>query len=221
MKLQRIVTEDNSHTFFVPELNEYYHSIFGAIQESYHIFIKNGLHQKRDSKLSIMEVGFGTGLNCLLTLLECHKLKKKIFYTALEIEPIDINEVLSLNYSEILEIKKTQYFEKIHKAMWNHKIQITDLFFLQKINTNVLNFKIDDQYDLIFFDLFTPNIQPQLWTYEVFRKIYNAMNINGLLLTFSSKGIVKKALRDVGFEVKRLKGPKGKKHILCAKKIIK
>lgn len=210
-------TEDGSSTLFIPELNENYHSSSGAISESMHVYINSGLKNTSKSDINILEIGFGTGLNLLLTFLENKNLNRKILYETVELFPVDIELVKSLNYSEELSIKK-DFFEGIHTSEWGKLTELDSSFTYKKIKADIIDFIPDKMYDLVYFDAFAPDKQPKLWTFDIFNKIYAAMNPEGILITYSSKGTVKQALRKSGFEVKRLAGFGGKRHIVKATK---
>ncbi len=220
MKRELKTTADGSHTLFVPDLNEHYHSTFGAIQEALHIFINEGLNSISKNEIKILEIGFGTGLNAFLTVLESEKNNKKIIYHSLEAFPLEMNLIETLNYSKLIDSTKDELFQSLHKCEWNKEVQIAENFTLKKIEADLVNFKYTDRYDLVYFDAFAPEIQPELWSESVFRNIFNALNDNGILVTYSSKGIVKTALRNAGFTVVRRKGPIGKRHILRAIKFL-
>ena len=216
------VTDDGSHSLFNPELNECYHSKFGAITESEHIFIKCGLLKVSEtrSQINILEIGFGTGLNALLTLRATMH-SKKIHFTAVELYPIDKQIVKSLNYCDSWDLESyTDYFLTMHQSAWEMDFKVTDNFTLNKIEIDLCNYQPPvNSFDLIYFDAFSPNVQPELWTTAIFQKLYNSLNENGILVTYCAKGIVKQALRDAGFIVKRLTGPPGKRHIISAEKV--
>ncbi len=215
---QLIITSDNSHTIYVPELNEHYHSVHGAVQESDIVFIINGLSALEKTEISILEIGFGTGLNAILTLKYATQKKLKINYTAVEKYPITADFVMLLNYPETVGIEKQQ-FKTIHDCKWNSPIEINPNFILRKLHTDLLEFRPENSvYDLIYFDAFAPEKQPNLWTSTVFKTLYAALMPNGILCTYSAKGTVKQALRSAGFDVTRLAGPPGKRHVLRAKK---
>ncbi len=213
-------TKDGSHTLFVPELNEHYHSSFGAVQESLHVFIHAGLHyfNKPKQRLSIFEAGFGTGLNALLTLQ--FMADKSIKYTSVEAYPVDDETILKLNYPELCDFADAgQIFSKLHQARWDVDTKITSEFVLKKIRADIRSMVLPkNEFDLIYYDAFAPNVQPELWTEEIFAKLFSAMSPGGILVTYSSKGLVKQNLRKSGFEVQRLTGPPGKRHILRASK---
>ena len=211
-----VKTKDGSHSVYSQEFGENYHSTFGAINESKYVFIESGLKAISKRSIHIFEVGFGTGLNALLTYLESVKNNLKINYTAIELYPLDKNIISKLNYNELLSIKDTDIFKNIHQSVWEDAVEISSNFKLKKINADFNTYKPNELYDIIFFDAFSPETQPELWSFNNFQKLYNSLNSNGILTTYSSKGIVKENLRNAGFKVKRLNGPIGKRHILKA-----
>jgi len=220
MKIDLRKTKDGSNTLYVEELDEHYHSYNGALSESEHIFINAGFKQVSKDKINILELGFGTGLNSVLTHTEAKKLNKLVYYCGIELHPLDINLIKQLNYDKLEQVD-TKIFEKIHSVLWHNPINISDHFILNKVQGNILELNLSIKFDLVYFDAFAPEVHPELWKESVFTNIYNSMNNEGILLTYSAKGIVKQALRAAGFVVKRLPGPPGKRHILRASKINK
>jgi tRNA U34 5-methylaminomethyl-2-thiouridine-forming methyltransferase MnmC len=214
-----ILTEDGSHTIFVPELNEHYHSVHGAIQESEYIFIKCGLNFSKADPVRIFEIGFGTGLNAFLTSVNAGSKNRKIFYTAIEKYPLQDSLINGLNYKGFFPPESGYLFDRIHSAKWDIGQEISINFTLKKIEGDITKLEISGEYDLIFFDAFGPDKQPEMWTDEVFRKIAEITVPNGILLTYSVKGDVKRTLRKNGFKVNRLPGPPGKHQIIRAVKI--
>jgi len=220
LKRKIIITEDGSHTLHIPELNEHYHSIHGAIQESTHIFIKTGLHAFASSQnISILEVGFGTGLNALLTYKEAQTAGQKIQYTGIEKYPLLPNEFRHLNYATEISPNFIEIFKQIHEVPWASHQAISPNFLLQKIKADLLNFETKNHYDLIYFDAFGPDIQPKLWTEAIFNKMFSLLNSNGKLVTYSAKGQVRRNMLASGFKVERLPGPPGKREMLRAIKL--
>ena len=215
-------TADGSHTLFVPDLNEHYHSTNGALQESELVFIQNGLHHLPAciKDINLLEVGFGTGLNALLTVLEAKKQRRKINYVAIEPEPVanDITEVL--NYASVIGgTEAAGYFKKIHEAGWVYPAFLSDYFIISKIQARLQDITLrDEQFHLVYFDAFGPEVQPELWTEYVFTKLFKCLKTNGLLVTYSCKGTVKRALKAAGFTIEKLPGPAGKREVLRAMK---
>ena len=224
MERKIITTKDGSHTVAIPEMNVTYHSIHGAIQESMHVFIQAGL---KDSGMfdyvavqGILEIGFGTGLNALLTLIEADRHKNRIYYTAIELYPLNETEISKLNYCE--QLNQPHYkplFEKMHQCEWEEMFEITDNFRLTKIKCSLLDFSTENSFWLIHFDAFAPAAQPELWTKEVFEKLYSMTNEGGILVTYCSKGDVRKAMQAAGFGVEKIPGPPGKREMLRATKL--
>ena len=218
MKRKSVITVDGSHTVAVPEMNVNYHSIHGAIQESKHVFIEAGLNHLLDNsssqQLHIFEMGFGTGLNAFLTAIESEKLQKRIHYTTVDKFPISIAEAKSLNYADILQ--HTELFQKIQTGNWNEEVELTEYFILRKEKMDLLNFSTAQPFNLIYYDAFAPAAQPELWTKEVFEKLFRMLQPNGILVTYCSKGDVRRAMIAAGFKVEKLKGPQGKREMLRA-----
>jgi len=213
-------TEDGSHTLAVPGLNEHYHSIHGAISESKHIFIEACLKYslQKKNKINILEIGFGTGLNTLMTLLELSKLNISCDYTSIENFPLKKEIYKQLNYPGTLGISK-EFFLSLHTSIWNEKVKITSIFDLHKINCNAQEMILtENSFDVVYFDAFAPDIQPEMWTKNIFENIWRSMKTNAVLTTYSTKGDVKRILKNIGFKIEKLPGPKGKREILRATK---
>lgn len=219
LKREIKITEDGSHTIFIPELNEHYHSTHGAIQEAIHVYINAGLRFSDKNPINILEIGFGTGLNTYLTLVEAETNNRTIVYHTLERYPVEKEQLKVLNYPDQIDFNNKTLFNTLHEIEWNQETEITNNFSLKKINGDLKKIDFKDKFDLIYFDAFAPDIQDDLWTETIFKKLYNCLNSEAILITYCSKGIVKRALRASGFEVKRLAGPPGKHHILRATKI--
>jgi tRNA U34 5-methylaminomethyl-2-thiouridine-forming methyltransferase MnmC len=218
MKREILITSDGSTTINLPDLNEQYHSKNGSINESYHVFINSGLRQVSSDTVSILEIGFGTGLNCFITYLEA---KKEIHYVGVEAYPVTSEEVESMNFISILNAEKEKaIFDKIHDVSWEEKHQISDKFALTKRKQFFEDIDDKDAFDLIYFDAFGARVQPQLWTVEIFQKMFESLKENGILVTYSAKGSVRRAMQEVGFTVERLPGPPGKREMLRATKLI-
>lgn len=223
MERKIIRTADGSTTIFLPEWDEHYHSKHGALQEAYHVFIKHGLEEIRQEKakelISIMEIGFGTGLNCFITFIEAEELGLKINYTGIEAYPVSPLEVKALNYTDTFSQKNAQeYFELLHELPWEKELDVTNFFKLHKKQQFFHEIKAENSFDLIYFDAFGARVQPDLWTEEIFDIMYRAMRSGGVLVTYSAKGSVRRAMQAVGFQVERLPGPPGKREMLRARK---
>ena len=207
-------TEDGSTTLYVPEIDETYHSVHGAIQESMHIFINAGLKECKEQNINILEIGFGTGLNAFLTLIEAEKSNKNIVYTTLEKYPLSKEITEKLNFPETLNIENKDYFDKIHHCEWNNVQKISPQFSIYKIQCDFTQFNDLQEYDLVFFDAFSPEKQPEMWTQDLFEKLYKHCKADGILTTYCAKGAVRRAMTAAGFKVERLPGPLGKREIL-------
>ncbi|MDD3320143.1 MAG: tRNA (5-methylaminomethyl-2-thiouridine)(34)-methyltransferase MnmD [Paludibacter sp.] len=213
------ITSDGSHTLFVPEINETYHSTHGSIQESMHIFIETGLKQCKKTEISILEIGFGTGLNAFMTLLEALKTNIIIHYTTLELYPVEVEKAILLNFPEILSSENRNLFEKLHTSKWNEEVQINSNFLLNKIKTDFTTYTFDKNFDVIYFDAFSPEKQPEMWSQQQFEKLYKHCNNGAILTTYCAKGAVRRAMQAAGFKVERLPGPPGKREILRSSKV--
>jgi tRNA U34 5-methylaminomethyl-2-thiouridine-forming methyltransferase MnmC len=218
--LKIITTEDGSHSLQLPELNETYHSIHGAIQEAKHVFIKSGLdnfigNNTGQASIRILEFGFGTGLNVMLAAQESST-ELNITYHTLEKYPLPKAIYRALNYGEIL--KDEALFHLIHSASWEQEIIVKPGFALTKMETDFRNFSTDIQYEIIFYDAFAPEKQPELWAKSIFDNCHRILKKGGLLVTYSAKGQLKRDLRSVGFMVESLPGPPGKFEITRARK---
>lgn len=224
-----ILTKDGSETIRKEGSGITYHSIHGALEESKHVYIEAGLEYWRKENPSansvrIFEMGFGTGLNALLTALKAESLELKIFYTSIDNEPLQTDEVNSLNYGELLNAK--DLFKKIHAIPWLNKIehtgssaktsQIDNSFCLEKRIENIIELTDNNLYDVIYFDAFAPTAQPELWTEEVFSKMYSILAPGGCLVTYCSKSIIRRAMMAAGFHVTKPQGPWGKREMVRA-----
>jgi tRNA U34 5-methylaminomethyl-2-thiouridine-forming methyltransferase MnmC len=214
-----IITSDGSHTIYVPELNEHYHSIHGAVQESEYIFINNGFDFCKADPLDIFEVGFGTGLNALLTAMKSIAGERVVNYTSIEKYPLSTDILRSLNHHHFVGKGGKEIFDLIHESPWNIKINIGRNFNLTKIKGDFTSTPPAGMFDLIYFDAFGPDKQPEMWTKELFAGIAEVTNKNGVLVTYSAKGEVKRNLKVCGFDVTLLPGPPGKRQIIRAVKI--
>ena len=224
MPLQReiIITADGSVSIFVPELNETYHSVHGAMNESDHIFIEAGLRfvMQRQNRINILEVGFGTGLNAFLTACNCFGPDHTIYYIGIEPYPLSDSETEKLNYPELTGIEgSADVFKKIHGSAWEMESKITDNFTLRKTRNKVRDVALpDNTFNLVYFDAFAPGVQPDMWDKAIFEKIYASMRTEGILLTYSCKGDVKRALISCGFAIEKLPGPSGKREFIRAQR---
>lgn len=226
MKREFILTADGSTSIHLPEWEEQYHSKHGAIREAEHVFIKNGwdsfLGQQQkgfsfseEAPFRILEFGFGTGLNTFLTFLQSEKNKLITDYIAVEAFPLSIAEIDKLNYISLLQAKKYEtIFSKFHELPWGEKHSISNYFSLKKIRKKFQDFSSSDKFHLIYFDAFSPRVQPELWTERIFEKMYGMLSEGGVLTTYCAKGNVRRTMQSVGFKVERLPGPPGKREML-------
>jgi tRNA U34 5-methylaminomethyl-2-thiouridine-forming methyltransferase MnmC len=213
---QLITTSDGSHTIFVPELIEHYHSIHGAVQESSLVYIENGLGFCKTNPLNIFEVGFGTGLNALLTATSGYAEKRTICYTSIEKEPLPISVINTLNHWRFAGSKGKEIFDLIRNAEWGAFEKLSDNFYLRKIKGDLIKDNIEGKFDLIFFDAFGPDKQPEIWSKNVLKKISEITDAGGIFVTYSAKGEVRRLLREYGFVVTLLPGPPGKREMIRA-----
>lgn len=227
--MKRIIekTDDGSATLFVPELDEHYHSTKGARTESQHIFIDMGLKASTAASPRVLEIGFGTGLNAWLTLKEAERNDREVHYTGLELYPLSWEIVEQLGYIPSSEQQHdAELFKQLHTAPWEKEIQLTPHFTLlkQETDANLLKAETDinklSSFDVIYFDAFAPEKQPEMWSQELFNRLYVLLNKDGILTTYCAKGIIRRMLQAAGFFVERLPGPPGgKREILRARKL--
>lgn len=220
MKREIVITEDGSSSIYLPELEEHYHSFHGAMQESEHVFLKNGLTNFLNAnEISILEIGFGTGLNCFLASVWSTQNQIKINYVGLEPNPIELEVLQFMNYSKGKYLDHNLFYEGICTAEWNQKFLVNETFNAIKVQKCLQDFNSEETFDLIFFDAFSPKSQPELWTLSIFNQVYNLMNPGGVLVTYCAKGQVKRDLKSAGFTVESLEGPPGKREMLRARKL--
>ena len=220
MEPRLVVTEDGSNTLYAENYDEHYHSVHGALQESMHVFINAGLRQKLSNQtIDILETGFGTGLNALLTCIEAEKHKMHVNYTSVEKFPIAAEMSSKLNYCALTDVGRcNSFWNDIQQCEWEQMQPVSAFFNLKKTEMNIEDINYKEQFDIIYFDAFAPSAQPELWTEAIFRSMYNALRPNGILVTYCAKGVVKRTMKSVGFVVEALPGPKGKREIThCVK----
>jgi len=221
MQRQLIITKDGSHTISIPGMNVTYHSHHGAIQESRHVYINAGFNYLLDTMkiptIHIFEVGFGTGLNALLSLIEAEKQQQAVHYTTIELHPLNEPELNSLNYIE--QLKRTDLlpaFQRLHLCEWEKDVRVTPFFTIHKINNSLLNFNTPPLQNLVYFDSFAPAAQPEHWTTGVFENLFSILSPGGILVTYCSKSIVRKSMQAAGFLVTKIPGPQGKREMVRA-----
>ena len=219
--MELIVTGDGSHTIFIPEINEQYHSVKGAITESEYVYIDKGFRFCKVKNPTVFEVGFGTGLNCLLTLAEATRSQRHTKYISIEKYPLEKELIQKLNYESLVP-GTGDFWEKIHFAPWNEATEISKYFTLQKIKADLIDYQFEnrDKADVVYFDAFGPDKQPEMWTPAVFLSIYNLSSENGIFVTYSAKGEVRRQLAACGFAMERLPGPPGKNQMLRGIKLL-
>ena len=221
-----LLTKDGSHTLFNSQLNECYHSTNGARQESLHVFIEAGLKHFVDNNtpqksIQIVELGFGTGLNAILSYVFCKNKHIACSYTGIEAYPIDILLAAKLNYTDWMSDEDKAIFSQLHSCQWDEKIELSHIFSLHKCHIRIedyFNPSESQKYDIVYMDAFDPAKQAELWTEDLFKQIHNNMNEGGIIVTYSSKGDVKRAMRAAGFIIERLPGPVGKRHMIRGRK---
>ncbi len=217
MKRTFLRTGDGSLTIHLPEWDEQYHSKHGAIAEAQHVFIKEGLQywlsKNNNASPSILEIGFGTGLNAFLTFLEVQKNRLQIFYTGVEAFPLETAEISGLNYPILLKASEDDFL-KFHQSDWEIKNIISPNFHLTKLKKMFSEIEDENIFDLVYFDAFGIRVQPELWTEAIFQKMYTSLRPNGVLVTYAANGNARRAMQTVGFQVERIPGPPGKKEML-------
>lgn len=227
MKREIVQTQDGSTTIFLPDWNESYHSKHGAIQEAYHVFIKNGLTfangdrvrlDREAEPLSILEIGFGTGLNGFITCLETIHSQQKIDYVGVEAYPVVMEEALQMNYPQEISPAFAAVFQQMHECAWEQRNSITEHFSLTKSKMFFQDIKDVGAFDLIYFDAFGFRVQPELWSEELFLSMYNALKAKGVLVTYACRTSIKNAMLSAGFSVEKLPGAPGKREMLRALK---
>lgn len=215
-------TNDGSHTLYVPGMDETYHSRNGAVEESLYVFIAKGLQafvaaNPEKKTVHVFEVGFGTGLNAILTFIEAKKLNIDIVYHSIEAFPLAIDLIKQLNYTDGLNTHEQAIFTQMHTADWNIPVAIEGQFTLVKHHAKLEDFSfaaLQNYFDVIYMDAFAPNKQAELWDIAIFEQLYKALAMQGLLVTYTSKGDVKRAMQQVGLTVEKLDGPPRKRHML-------
>ncbi|RYD93439.1 MAG: SAM-dependent methyltransferase [Sphingobacteriales bacterium] len=220
MERKIIVTKDGSNTFEFPDVRGTYHSRHGALAESRHVFLEQGLQwaltQFPGAPLSLFEMGFGSGLNALLTAIEAQQRQRFVQYVTIEAFPIPVEEALALNYGELLS--ERELFQQLHKAPWAMETAISDYFTIRKEETSLEDLQLTGLYHLVYYDAFAPSSQPELWTAERFRQVYDLLLPGGAMVTYCSKTVVRRAMEAAGFTVTKPPGPWGKREMVRAVK---
>jgi tRNA U34 5-methylaminomethyl-2-thiouridine-forming methyltransferase MnmC len=219
LKRNIIQTRDGSTTIHIEEWDECYHSRFGAIQEAQHVFIKKGLSLFENDSVSILEIGFGTGLNAFITFLESPKLKQTIHYVGVEAYPVSVEEAASMNYVAELGVENERpIFEKLHECPWEEPIVLREDFVFTKRKQFFADIDDAAKFDLIYFDAFGYDVQPELWSTAIFQKMYDALKPKGVLVTYAARGVIKRSMIEAGFTVEKLEGAPGKREMFRARK---
>lgn len=208
-------TADGSQTLYLPEIDEHYHSSKGAFTESEHIFINNGYCMLPNKEITVFEVGLGTGLNALLTCQKAYELQQKTLYVCIEAFPVNISTINLLGYEKLF-YNAPQFLNKIHAASWDTIVHIHDYFSIQKIKDDFTIFTPVKGIDVVYFDAFSPEKQPEMWTVQMFNKLFNCMSKGAVLTTYCAKGQVRRNMKETGFKVERIAGPPGKREMLRA-----
>ena len=220
MKREIIQTKDGSTTIHLEEWNESYHSKHGAIQEAKHVFIKNGLSLFKDKSLSVLEIGFGTGLNAFISFLEAQTMGQTINYVGVEAYPVSVEEAASMNYVAELDVENERpIFEKLHECPWEEPIVLREDFVFTKRKQFFADIDDKEQFDLIYFDAFGYDVQPELWSTAIFQKMYDALKPKGVLVTYAARGVIKRSMMEAGFTVEKLEGAPGKREMFRARKV--
>jgi tRNA U34 5-methylaminomethyl-2-thiouridine-forming methyltransferase MnmC len=215
LKREIIITSDGSTSIHLPEWDESYHSKHGAIQEAQHVFIKNGLSLCKGQSVSVLEIGFGTGLNAFITFLDSQKNNQNIDYVGVEGFPILPEEVLQMNYVNQLNANQFESeFKKMHTSDWEENVTISDTFRLTKRKQLFNDINDKNQFDIIYFDAFGYRVQPELWSVEIFTKMFEALKVGGILVTYACRSTIKIAMKEAGFKIEKLAGPPGKREML-------
>ena len=219
MESKIVITNDGSHSIFNAKINECYHSKHGAIVEAEHVFIRNGFSVFNKPEINILEIGFGTGLNALLTSKEAKDKAIQVNYHAIELYPINKDIYMQLNFADLIGIER-EILSKLHNCSWKKQNNINSYFNLKKHHISIEKYETNLKFDVIYFDAFSPEKQPELWEENIFKKMYGFLKTNGFLVTYCAKGAVKRTMRKVGFEIIVLDGPPGKRQMTRAKKSI-
>ena len=215
MDVEIIQTKDGSHTLYSKQFDEIYHSRNGALAESQHIFIHSGLDACQTNVINVFELGFGTGLNALLSWEYAETKNVRVDYHSIELYPVSEDLIRQINYPDLVGHKEK--FQRLHAADWNDRVILSENFTLHKIKGSVLEMQFPaSTINVIFFDAFSPEKQPELWTVDVFTKMYDILAPNGILVTYCSKSYVRRNMQQAGFQIEKLPGPHGKRDMVRA-----
>ncbi len=220
MEGEIFTTQDGSHSIYSPQFNVSYHSKYGALQESKHVFIQAGLYPfiSGHSAIDLLEIGLGSGLNAFLTLLETEQKSFSVRYVGIENFPLPVDQARQLNYPEIAGEAGPGLFSRLHESPWEEPVDITPLFRLHKRKMDFEEVIYRQSFDLIYYDAFAPNAQPELWEFPMLERMYQALRSGGVLVTYCAKGAFKRHLKAMGFTVESLPGPPGKREMTRALK---
>jgi tRNA U34 5-methylaminomethyl-2-thiouridine-forming methyltransferase MnmC len=218
---QIIETSDGSHSLYLPDLDETYHSRHGAIQESTHVFMAHGFRPilKQKNEINILEVGFGTGLNAILTLKELGGTEASVFYHSIEKHPLSLEIIQKLNYPILNQLVTPDLFNQMHKTDWQRWEPITPHFSLFKDSCDLMDINLNDWADIVYFDAFGPRVQPEMWELDHLTKVSQALRVGGVFVTYCAQGQFKRTLRDLNFKIEILPGPPGKREMTRAVKL--
>jgi len=220
MEKRFLITADGSHTIFLPELNETYHSTHGAMRESQHVFVDKGLNfvvQSGKRIINIFEVGFGTGLNALLSQLYAEQYQIKVKYQSIEAYPLDLEEISKLNYADQIQGDHVKIkYTKLHESPWNKWVALSENFQLKKTKDFIQNIDLDQPFEVCYFDAFAPSKQAEMWEMPILAKMHGMLKKGGVFVTYCARGQLKRDLNKLGFEVQSLPGPPGKKEMVRA-----
>ena len=216
MEIRLVTTNDDSHSLYVPALDEHYHSIHGAVTESLHVFINEGFLRIKKSHVRIFEVGFGTGLNALLTFLTAGEHHIRVDYHTIDIQPLPLPILQQINYPEVLHMETRDLYMRLHEVPWNEPVRFSEYFTLHKFLEDITLHQWNERYDLCYFDAFGPDKQPAMWDRSIFNAIYSTLVPGGMLVTYSAKGTFRRTLAEIGFTVEKRPGPGIKRHMTAA-----
>jgi tRNA U34 5-methylaminomethyl-2-thiouridine-forming methyltransferase MnmC len=219
LKREIIKTDDGSTSIYLPDWNESYHSKHGAIQEAYHVFIGNGFSLFEGKSISILEIGFGTGLNSFISYIEAKRLGIHIDYVGVEAYPVSLHEAFQMNYVEAIDSSQKEFFTQIHSIDWDRRVELNSFFTLTKRKQFFQDITDENAFDLIYFDAFGFRVQPELWSDALFSSMYKALKKGGVLVTYACRTSIKNAMLSAGFTVEKLPGAPGKREMLRARKV--